>query len=48
MENSLYRELAHSKKLNELKDPRHYQRFGDVASSRIRHIIANHIGNPST
>jgi metallo-beta-lactamase family protein len=49
MENLTYiRELAHSKKLNELKDPAIIiSASGMCEAGRIRHHLANHIGNPA-
>jgi metallo-beta-lactamase family protein len=49
MENLTYiRELAHSKKLNELKDPAIIiSASGMAEAGRIRHHLANHIGNPA-
>ena len=48
MENLTYiRELAHSKKLNELKDAAIIiSASGMCEAGRIRHHLANHIGNP--
>ncbi|MBM3848155.1 MAG: MBL fold metallo-hydrolase, partial [Verrucomicrobia bacterium] len=49
MENLTYiRELAHSKKLNELKDPAIIiSSSGMCEAGRVRHHLANHIGQPS-
>jgi metallo-beta-lactamase family protein len=49
MENLTYiRELAHSMKLNELKDPAIIiSASGMCEAGRIRHHLANHIGNPN-
>jgi metallo-beta-lactamase family protein len=49
MENLTYiRELAHSMKLNELKDPAIIiSASGMAEAGRIRHHLANHIGNPA-
>lgn len=48
MENLTYiREVAHSKKLNDLKDPAIIiSASGMAEAGRIRHHLANHIGNP--
>lgn len=48
MENLTYiRELAHSKKLNELKDPAIIiSASGMCEAGRVRHHLKNHIGNP--
>jgi metallo-beta-lactamase family protein len=49
MENLTYiREVAHSMKLNELKDPAIIiSASGMAEAGRIRHHLANHIGNPA-
>ncbi len=49
MENLTYiREVAHSMKLNDLKDPAIIiSASGMAEAGRIRHHLANHIGNPS-
>jgi metallo-beta-lactamase family protein len=49
MENLTYiRELAHSKKLNDLKDPAVIiSASGMCEAGRIRHHLANHISNPA-
>jgi metallo-beta-lactamase family protein len=49
MENLTYiRELAHSMKLNDLKDPAIIiSASGMAEAGRIRHHLANHIGNPA-
>jgi metallo-beta-lactamase family protein len=49
MENLTYiRELAHSMKLNDLRDPAIIiSASGMAEAGRIRHHLANHIGNPS-
>src|SRR5690242_21702137 len=49
MENLTYiRELAHSIKLNELKDPAIIiSASGMAEAGRIRHHLANNIGNPA-
>jgi metallo-beta-lactamase family protein len=48
MENLTYiREVAHSRKLNDLKDPAIIiSASGMAEAGRIRHHLANHIGNP--
>ncbi len=48
MENLTYiREVAHSMKLNDLKDPAIIiSASGMAEAGRIRHHLANHIGNP--
>lgn len=50
MENLTYiREVAHSMKLNDLKDPAIIiSASGMAEAGRIRHHLKNHIGNPST
>lgn len=49
MENLTYiREAAHSRKLNDLKDPAIIiSASGMAEAGRIRHHLANHIGNPA-
>ena len=49
MENLTYiREVAHSMKLNELKDPAIIiSASGMAEAGRVRHHLANHIGNPA-
>jgi metallo-beta-lactamase family protein len=49
MENLTYiREVAHSMKLNDLKDPAIIiSASGMAEAGRIRHHLANHIGNPA-